>query len=192
MTTTTISLRLRLFLAFGFILFLALGVPAYYLHQNLGQISEREAYDGARRDLRAVEWMLSLSSFNSLAEVNEALRDLAARMDIRVTFIDLDGRVLTDSGVTAERVGKLENHLGRPEVTQALAGEIGISLRYSDTVNQDLLYAAMRTQASGIMPEGVVRIARPQSQIRKTWIGSTVARAGFMDSASFWPSVLSP
>ena len=168
MTTTTISLRLRLFLAFGFILFLALGVPAYYLHQNLGQISEREAYDGARRDLRAVEWMLSLSSFNSLAEVNEALRDLAARMDIRVTFIDLDGRVLTDSGVTAERVGKLENHLGRPEVTQALAGEIGISLRYSDTVNQDLLYAAMRTQASGIMPEGVLRIARPQSQIRKT------------------------
>ncbi len=169
MTTTTISLRLRLFLAFGVILFLALGVPAYYLHQNLGQTSEREAREGARRDLRAVEWMLSLGSFTSLAEVNEALRDLAARLDIRVTFIDLDGRVLTDSGVTAESVEKMENHLRRPEVAQALTGgDIGISLRYSDTLDQDLLYAAMRTPASGIMPEGVVRIARPQSQIHKT------------------------
>lgn len=168
MTTSTISLRLRLFLAFGVILFLALGVPAYYLHQNLGQTSEREARDSARRDLRSVEWMLSHGSFDSFAEVNDALRDLAVRMDIRVSFIDLGGRVLTDSGVTAERVERLENHLGRPEVTQALAGEIGLSLRYSDTLDQDLLYAAMRTPASGIMPEGIVRIARPQSQIRKT------------------------
>jgi two-component system phosphate regulon sensor histidine kinase PhoR len=168
MTTTTISFRLRLFLAFGVILFLALGVPAYYLHQNLGQTSEREARDSVRRDLRAVEWMLSHGSFSSIAEVNVALRDLAARMDIRVTFIDIDGRVLTDSGVTTERVEILENHLGRPEVRQAIDGDFGLSLRYSDTLGQYLLYAAMRTPAGGIMPDGVVRIARPQSQIRNT------------------------
>ncbi len=168
MTTTTISLRLRLFLAFGAILFLALGVPAYYLHQNLGQTSEREAREGAVRDLRSVEWMLSSGAFHSLEQVNEALRELGARMDIRITFITLDGRVLTDSGVTAERVESLENHLGRPEMTQALGGEVGIGLRYSDTLGQELLYAAMRTQASGVLPEGVVRIARPQSQIRKS------------------------
>jgi two-component system, OmpR family, phosphate regulon sensor histidine kinase PhoR len=59
MTTPTISLRLRLLAAFGLILLLALGVPAYYLHQNLGQTIEREAREDALRDLHSVEWMLS-------------------------------------------------------------------------------------------------------------------------------------
>ncbi|MBP9943777.1 MAG: PAS domain S-box protein [Desulfomicrobium sp.] len=179
MTTTTISLRLRLFLAFGVILFLALGVPAYYLHQNLGRTSENEARDGAVRDLRSVEWMLSSGSFDSLEQVNEALRELGARMDIRISFMTLDGRVLTDSGVTAERVESLENHLGRPEVIQALGGEIGLGLRYSDTLAQELLYAAIRTQASGALPEGIVRIARPQSQIRKS-LDSLYGQAGWV------------
>ena len=183
MTTTTISLRLRLLLAFGVILFLALGVPAYYLHQNLGQTSEREAREGAVRDLRSVEWMLSSGASSSLEQVNEDLRELAARMDIRITFMALDGRVLTDSGVTAERVETLENHLGRPEVAKALGGEVGISQRYSDTLDQDLLYAAMRTQASGVMPEGILRIARPQSQIRKT-VDRLYGRTGWVYGVS--------
>ena len=168
MTTPTISLRLRLLLAFGVILLLALGVPAYYLHQNLGQGIEREARDGALRDLRAVEWMLSSGGFASLEGVNEALRDLAARMDIRITYMTLDGTVLTDSGVTFQQLGQLENHLSRPEVEQALQGSPGLSLRYSDTLGQGLLYAAQRVRSNGVMPEGIVRIARPQSQMRKT------------------------
>jgi two-component system phosphate regulon sensor histidine kinase PhoR len=183
MTTTTISLRLRLFLAFGVILFLALGVPAYYLHQNLGQTSEREAREGAVRDLRSVEWMLSSGASSSFEQVNEALRELAARMHIRITFMTLDGIVLTDSGVTAQRVETLENHLGRPEVAQALGGEIGISQRYSDTLDQDLLYVAMRTGGSGVMPEGIVRIARPQSQIRKT-VDRLYGRTGWVFGVS--------
>lgn len=168
MTTPIVSLRLRLLLAFGVILLLALGVPAYYLHQNLGQTIEREARDGALRDLHSVEWMLTSMSFDDVADINEALRNLAARMDIRITFIALDGTVLTDSGVTAQQLSRLENHLGRPEVEQALAGTPGLSQRYSETLGQDLLYAAQRIAARGAVPEGVVRIARPQSQTRKT------------------------
>lgn len=168
MTTQTISLRLRLLVAFGFILLLALGVPAYYLHQNLGQTIEQEAREGALRDLHAVEWMLASMSFDEPADINEALRDLAARMDIRITYVNIDGTVLTDSGVTAQQLGGLENHLGRPEVRQALAGETGLSLRYSETLGQNLLYAAQRVAARGVVPEGVVRIARPQSRMSRT------------------------
>lgn len=167
MTTPIVSLRLRLLLAFGVILLLALGVPTYYLHQNLGQTIEREARDGALRDLHSVEWMLTSMSFDDIADINEALRNLAAHMGIRITFIALDGTVLTDSGVTAQQLGQMENHLGRPEVVQALAGTPGLSLRYSETLGQDLLYAAQRIAARGVVPEGVVRIAEPQSQIRK-------------------------
>jgi two-component system, OmpR family, phosphate regulon sensor histidine kinase PhoR len=118
-------------------------------------------------------------SFDDVADINEALRNLAARKDIRITFIALDGKVLTDSGVTAQQLGQLENHLGRPEVAQALAGTPGLSQRYSETLGQDLLYAAQRIAARGVVPEGVVRIARPQSQMRKT-LDSLYGRTGWV------------
>lgn len=166
MTTPPISLRLRLLLAFGVILLLALGVPAYHLRQNLGQTIEREAREGALRDLQTVEW--ALSGVTERPALGGVLRDLAASMQIRITYIALDGSVLSDSGVAAQQVGLMENHAGRPEVLQALDGEIGTSLRYSDTLSQDLLYVARRFGGNAAVPEGVVRVARPQSQMRKT------------------------
>ena len=166
MTTPPISLRLRLLLAFGVILLLALGGPAYHLRQNLGQTIEHEAREGALRDLQTVEW--ALSGVTERPALGGVLRDLAASMQIRITYIALDGSVLSDSGVAAQQVGLMENHAGRPEVLQALDGEIGTSLRYSDTLSQDLLYVARRFGGNAAVPEGVVRVARPQSQMRKT------------------------
>jgi two-component system phosphate regulon sensor histidine kinase PhoR len=166
MTKPIISLRMWLLLAFGGILLLALGLPAYHLHQNLGQTIEREAKDSALRDLQTVEW--ALSGLRGGSELGNVLRDLSARMEIRITFIALDGTVLSDSGVAAQNVGRLENHAGRPEVVEALNGGVGMSLRYSDTLNQDLLYVARRFAGSAGVPEGVVRVASPQSQMRKT------------------------
>lgn len=166
MTTPAVSLRLRLLLAFGLILLLALGVPAYHLHRNLGQTIETEARDGALRDLRTVEW--ALSGVSDRSELQDVMRALAAGMAIRITYIALDGTVLSDSGVESQQVGRMENHAGRPEFVQALNGEFGTSLRYSDTLNQDLLYAAHRFSGSAAVPEGVMRVARPQSQMRRT------------------------
>jgi len=168
MTTPTISLRLRLLLAFGAILLMALGGPAYYLNQNLGETIAKEAREGALRDLGAVSWMLSSGAFDDLTGVDGALRHLAANLDVRITLIARDGVVLTDSGVARQQIGQMENHSHRPEVVQALAGETGLSLRYSDTLGQYLLYAARAVPASGVIPDGVLRIARPQSQIRNT------------------------
>ncbi len=181
MTTTTISLRLRLLLSFGVILLLALGVPAYHLHQNLGQTIEREAKESALRDLQTVEWMLA--GVPARSELGDVLRDLSARMEIRITYIALDGTVLSDSGVAAQRVGQLENHAGRPEVVQALNGGVGMALRYSDTLNQDLLYVARRFAGNGELPAGVVRVASPQSQMRKT-LDRLYGRTGWIYAAS--------
>ncbi len=181
MTKPIISLRIWLLLAFGGILLLALGLPAYHLHQNLGQTIEREAKDSALRDLQTVEW--ALSGLQGGSELGNVLRDLSARMEIRITFIALDGTVLSDSGVAAQNVGRLENHASRPEVVEALNGGVGLSLRYSDTLNQDLLYVARRFAGSAGAPAGIVRVASPQSQMRKT-LDRLYGRTGWVYAAS--------
>ena len=70
--------------------------------------------------------------------------DAAARdVDARVTVIARDGRVLADSAALGRRARRVENHGGRPEVQEALAGRVGRAERRSATVGAELLYAAV-------------------------------------------------
>ncbi len=61
--------------------------------------------------------------------------------DYRITWIDTDGSVLYDNRSDSD---KMENHLQREEVKQALANGIGESSRYSVTLMERSLYCAKR------------------------------------------------
>ena len=166
MTVTSFSLRTRLMVAFAVVMLLVLGLPAYYLNQNLTSVITQEARDNVNRDLRAVDWMLVSHRAASLGEIDAAMRELAARMNIRITYVAEDGGVLLDSGVSLDQVGRLENHAARPEVVEALNGTLGMSMRYSDTLGQRLIYAARRSSGQGVIPPGVLRIAQAQTMVR--------------------------
>lgn len=76
---------------------------------------------------------------NELDSLNKFITEKAKEIKVRITIIDSTGKVLADS----QRNPKfMENHLNRPEVTQALTNGIGISQRYSSTVKEDMLYVA--------------------------------------------------
>lgn len=163
---TSLSLRARLLLAFGAILLLTLAAPAVYLHGNLKRTLEQEARENTVQALRSATWVLASHNSSSLEETGETLRTLAANLGVRITYMNLVGAVLTDSSVAPGRAGALENHMSRPEVAEALNSSQGISQRYSDTLGQYLLYVAERVPGTETLPEGIVRVARPMSQIR--------------------------
>ncbi len=64
----------------------------------------------------------------------------------RVTLIRADGVVLGDSD---QDPATMENHLGRPEVQQALSQGVGVSTRYSQTLGYDMMYAAVPVEVNG-------------------------------------------
>lgn len=64
-------------------------------------------------------------------------RRAATRTRARVTVIASDGRVLADSDEPSD---KMDNHATRPEVVEALAAGRGHAIRFSRTVNRDLVY----------------------------------------------------
>ncbi len=81
----------------------------------------------------------------------------------RITWIAPDGRVLGDSEADPE---KMENHSNRPEVAQALGGQIGSSLRSTSTVGIagiEFFYIAVpiRVPATG----SVLRLAIPSAEV---------------------------
>lgn len=72
------------------------------------------------------------------------LNIMAAKLDSlsgsRITIILPNGKVASDS---REDAGSMDNHADRPEVIEALGGKAGISQRYSFTLKEDFLYAAV-------------------------------------------------
>lgn len=84
-------------------------------------------------------------SLNSAA-VDSLCDEYGALSEMRITVIDSDGSVVGDS---EEDPSKMENHADRPEVIQALAGVVGVSERYSGTLNENFIYVAIPMEING-------------------------------------------
>ena len=73
-------------------------------------------------------------------EIDELCKTYGKRAGIRVTIIKADGCVVGDSYKDPK---KMENHINRPEIQEALKKAYGSSIRYSTTLNRYLLYYAI-------------------------------------------------
>jgi two-component system phosphate regulon sensor histidine kinase PhoR len=71
---------------------------------------------------------------------------------IRLTWISQDGSVLYDSNYDKD---KMENHIDRPEVKDALEYGKGKAVRDSTTVSENLLYKAVRMPDGSILRAGI-------------------------------------
>ncbi len=95
------------------------------------------------------------------ASLDDAARSYAALLDARVTLIAADGVV---RGESDEDRAQMDNHLYRPEVQAALTSGVGSSIRYSRTVDREMMYVAVALRADGQL-RGVVRLALPLDQV---------------------------
>jgi two-component system phosphate regulon sensor histidine kinase PhoR len=102
------------------------------------------------------------------AEVHAFAVRVARPTDSRVTLIAIDGRVLGDSEVPVEDLGRVENHATRPEVAAALAGRVGRDLRTSATIQAPLLYVAVPVGDGGRVV-GALRVALPLSAVTASY-----------------------
>ena len=93
--------------------------------------------------------------FKTPSSLDDLCRRFKEQTGSRVTVIDSGGRVLGDSDTASSR---LENHASRPEIQQALREGAGTSIRFSETLHDDLLYVAVRVPRGGA-PVGFVRLS---------------------------------
>lgn len=76
------------------------------------------------------------ASFDQLAD------ELGERLAVRATVIDGQGHVLGDSAVPEQGLGQLQNHADRPEIQSAWQAGQGRRVRYSQTLDTEMLYVA--------------------------------------------------
>jgi two-component system, OmpR family, phosphate regulon sensor histidine kinase PhoR len=87
--------------------------------------------------------------------IDDFCKRLGPPSGTRITLIDATGRVLGDSEQNPE---EMDNHGGRPEVLGARAEGVGVSVRFSHSVQRDLMYVAIPGDEAGL-PGGAVRVA---------------------------------
>ena len=145
----------RIFGSFLLLSFLGLLLLGFLLMQYF----HRETLENARQELQMHAQVIALNlrdnGFGAGGRLERGIDDIHAETGLRVTVLDGEGTVLADSNRDAET---MESHSGRPEVQQALRGEVGSATRYSYTLGENMLYVAVPVQRSGRII-GIVRSA---------------------------------
>jgi two-component system phosphate regulon sensor histidine kinase PhoR len=116
---------------------------------------DRTAADLESRARLAEGQMTALLADKNYARIDALCKELGRRSATRLTVILPDGRVVGDSD---ELPQQMDNHGRRPEVLDALDGGRGVSLRYSQTLQETLRYVAVAARSQG-RTLGVVRTA---------------------------------
>ncbi|MBP8626373.1 MAG: HAMP domain-containing protein [Syntrophorhabdales bacterium] len=90
-----------------------------------------------------------------IKEMDNFIKSFKHSVNMRITVIDNQGKVLADSERNPEI---MENHKMRPEFIDAISGGIGKSLRFSITVEEKMLYVAVPIVTDNKIA-GVLRIS---------------------------------
>ena len=96
--------------------------------------------------------------------LDEIARRIGTFLNLRVTLIAKDGKVLSDSEVPPDKLKDLDSHATRPEVKAALSGREVTSIRNSKSLGTNLLYLASAIEVPG-RGRLVVRLAVPLSNV---------------------------
>ncbi len=127
-------------------------------------------YQQTSRDLRARAQLVSEQLTGQIGEsyqvwLSQLVKRLGEKSATRITVVLADGRVLADS---EENPLQMENHGQRPEILAAFAGGEGVSIRFSQTLGQTLMYVALPVYEQQQLV-GSVRTAMPLSDIDRTF-----------------------
>ena len=162
-----IKLHWKLTAVFCLLSLFILAASYIYLNSHLKSFLNSDIESTLRKELLLNKNFLEHELSNELTAQEAA--PLAGRiggaLGVRATIIAPDGTVLGDSEVRKEDLPKLENHLTRPEVQQALKEGFGLTQRYSHTLKMYMLYSA--TVVGKDKPIAILRLVIPVSAVAR-------------------------
>lgn len=151
------GIRSRLIATYLMLILLTMSLLSSYLLWFFYQHNLEILTDSLLTHGRVTEHFLEdyLKTPGAKDNIDQSIKELAGKNELRITVIDRSGSVIADSWETPVL---MENHLERPEIATALTAGMGKSIRYSTTINQDMLYVAIPIWQDNVIV-GMVRTA---------------------------------
>jgi two-component system phosphate regulon sensor histidine kinase PhoR len=159
-----LNIRWKLIASYLALVMVMAGVVYGYLNHSLEQNLRRDVKDNLFNEAGLVRLMAE-KEISDIHRDAPSLADRAGKaIKARVTIIARNGQVTGDSEVGPALIGNLDNHSDRPEIIAALQNGSGSSMRYSNTLQTNMLYVALPFAAK-TGETGIVRLALPLSQV---------------------------
>lgn len=159
------SIRWRIAVSYTILILTAMAGLALFLSTVTRNNALEELRNNLQLDAQAIVEVARpvIEGDNNTAELESLADHWAELLAVRVTIISPDGAVLGESHMDADAMA---NHLRRPEVQQALVTGEGSSTRFSESLGQEMVYAAQPVY-EGDELLGFVRVALPASTIER-------------------------
>jgi two-component system phosphate regulon sensor histidine kinase PhoR len=156
-----------------FILILLIGcsmlIAGIFMAKVLENSHIKSLQDNMERELQVitatVDWNRKGIDAELISYYTEQAKHLKEATNERVTYVRADGKVLGDSD---QRPEQMDNHLNRPEIASAAANGVGYVTRYSDTLKENMLYAAIPVKNEAKETIGFLRISMSLEQVGKS------------------------
>ncbi|WP_462325729.1 HAMP domain-containing sensor histidine kinase [Desulfoplanes sp.] len=174
------SFKTKILFVFVAILVCALILPSLIYRHKMVSTIRQDVLTTASRQLHTVSWLLKDNNGPySPTSLERRVQEIGEHVGVRITFVDISGRVVADSDIDQDHLLKLDNHASRPEIVESQTEPVGISVRFSSTIGHDLIYMAQKQTLPGIGP-GIVRISLPYSEMQELLDTMTAHFLGIM------------
>lgn len=162
----------QLYPSYIFITIISLIAVTWYASQSFRQFFLEQTAADLEASAQLIEKHFpKLISAMDIEHIDSLCKDLGGKSSTRVTVVNLDGIVLGD---TDENPEDMNNHADRPEFIAAMDSSMGMSVRYSYTLEQNMMYVAIPVRNAGFI-NGAVRLSIPINTI------DTALRATFLN-----------
>ena len=139
------GIRSRIFLIVFLLLTVSIAITYVVAERDLTRTFKLQIVDELEKQANLL--VASVDNLNKFSNINDAdneANELGKASNTRVTFITNNGDVIGDSQLEIEQISSLDNHASREEFVDALKNGSGWSSRYSNSLNQDRLYFAIK------------------------------------------------
>ncbi|NQU26740.1 MAG: PAS domain-containing protein [Candidatus Marinimicrobia bacterium] len=130
----------RLLPSYLAISFIVITILLWYSLRGISEFNTRQTARNLLARAELVRQALGYHHDLDNANFEKISYEMGSVSRTRVTILDPQGLVLGDSDKESDQ---MENHFDRPEFEKALFGEVGQSIRYSQTLQRDMMYLAL-------------------------------------------------
>ncbi|NHZ84684.1 MAG: PAS domain S-box protein [Planctomycetia bacterium] len=128
------------FFSFILLILLAIFILGILFNQTIKTFYINEKTDELKRIASLSNQAIDYNKIEDSNYLNEICYLISKGTQTRITLINTQGQVIADSH---EDFRNMDNHADRPEIISAITESVGVSQRYSYTLEKEMLYLAI-------------------------------------------------
>jgi two-component system phosphate regulon sensor histidine kinase PhoR len=136
---------LKLYAGFALVILFSILIVGLMVQRQIEQASLKDIRNNLSSQAFILQQSFADMGTQSQKEIQQIVKQIGIRIATRVTLLTKGGVVMADSEF---RFDEMDNHLSRPEIISATQSRVGVSRRYSATLQKPMLYVALKAMDS--------------------------------------------